>query len=377
MRRPIVENARAPGTDSMRRAGEHGSLDWRYAGAGEDRDAKQEPDGKGGRGLQHPVWRLDRSSKGKFRLTVAVEETPIGAHAALKGFPRLVECFDDRVVDSHGVGSGDEIADNIGLRHRIWHRGKAIETGARPAKLSDHDALARIGLAQPLIDLDRVIDGDRARQPLPVGQNMNGKVVDGRNELGMLKPDVPYLGRSDRHRNLALDLLNLGDEILNARPAMEDGVPIKRFVADDDAVDVAMMLAELDRSLDLSLVLLFPVIDPGAERHMQSELRGKLRDRLESIADAIGADGARVRRDHGKVRPDLLLARHVLLAVPAGCDGRERDAGELPDHARGRNLLVHKEPARRMQEGRERDHKDDTNATHFWESFSLIRLVRP
>ena len=106
---------------------------------------------------------------------------------------------------------------------------------------------------------------------------------------------------------------------------------------------------------------------------MQSEFGGKLRHRLEPIADAIGADGAGVRRDHGEVRPDLLLARHVLLAVVAGCDGRERDAGELPDHVRRRNPLVHEEPARRMQDGRERDHKDDTNTAHFWESFSLIR----
>jgi hypothetical protein len=26
-----------------------------------------------------------------------------------------------------------------------------------------------------------------------------------------------------------------------------------------------------------------------------------------------------------------------------------------------------------MQDGRERDHEDDTDTAHFWESFSLIR----
>ena len=103
---------------------------------------------------------------------------------------------------------------------------------------------------------------------------MDGEVIDGRNELGMLKPDVPHLGRGDWHRNLAFHPLDLGDQILNARPAMEHGVAIERFVADDDAVDVAMVFAELDRGLDLSLVLLFAIIDPGAEGHMQSEFGG-------------------------------------------------------------------------------------------------------
>ena len=34
---------------------------------------------------------------------------------------------------------------------------------------------------------------------------------------------------------------------------------------------------------------------------------------------------------------------------------------------------MQQEPARRMQDGRKGDHKDDTDTAHFWESFSLIR----
>ena len=64
-------------------------------------------------GLQHPIWRLDRSGKGEFRRTVGIEDAPIGADTAFKGLPRLVERLDDRVVDAHGVGAGDEIADDI------------------------------------------------------------------------------------------------------------------------------------------------------------------------------------------------------------------------------------------------------------------------
>ena len=205
----------------MRRAGEHAGLERRNAGAGEDRDAEEKPDGERGHGLQHPVRRLDRAGKLEFRLPLGIEHAPIGADAAFEGLPRLVERLDDRIVDAHGVGAGDEVADDLGLSQRIGHGVLAVETRARPAKLGDHDALAGIGLAQPLVDLHRVIDRDRARQPFPVGQDVHGEIVDGGDELRMLEPDVPHLGGGHRHRDLALHLLDLGDQILDARPAIE------------------------------------------------------------------------------------------------------------------------------------------------------------
>ena len=179
VRRPIVENARAPGADGVRRTCEHAGLERRNAGAGENRDAEEKSDGERGNGLQHPVRRLDRAGKLEFRLPLGIEHAPVGADAAFEGLPRLVECLDDRVVDAHGVRACDEVADDLGLSQRIGHGGKAVETRARPAKLGDHDALAGIGLAEPLIDLHGVVDRDRARQPLPVRQDMHGKVIDG------------------------------------------------------------------------------------------------------------------------------------------------------------------------------------------------------
>ena len=199
VRRPIVEDARAPGADGVCRAGKHAGLERRDAGAGKNRDAEEKSDGERGNGLQHPIRGLDRSGKLEFRLPLGIEHAPIGADAAFKGLPRLVERLDDRIVDAHGVGPGDEVADDLGLSQRIRHGVKTIETRARPAKLRDDDALAGIGLAEPLIDLHRVVDRDRARQSLPVRENVHGEVVDCGGKLGMLEPDIPDLGGGHRH----------------------------------------------------------------------------------------------------------------------------------------------------------------------------------
>ena len=58
-----------------------------------------------------------------------------------------------------------------------------------------------------------------------------------------------------------------------------------------------------------------PIVDPGAERDVQSEFGGELRHPIEAVADAIGADRARIRRDHGKVGSDLRLGGDVGLAI--------------------------------------------------------------
>src|SRR5262249_40050390 len=104
---------------------------------------------------------------------------PIGTDASFKRLPRLVEGLDDRVVDTHGIRARDEITDDLRLCHRIWYRLVAIEPSTRPAKLGDDDALAGIGLAQPLVGPHRMVDCGGARDALPIRQDMHGEVVDG------------------------------------------------------------------------------------------------------------------------------------------------------------------------------------------------------
>ena len=140
-------------------AGEHAGLAGRNAGAGENRDAEEEADGER-RGHVFSASSASRPApaSSNFGVPLGIEHAPIGADAAFEHLPRLVERLDDRIVDAHGVGAGDEVAHDLGLSQRIRHGVQAVETRARPAKLRDDDALAGIGLAQPLIDLHRVVD---------------------------------------------------------------------------------------------------------------------------------------------------------------------------------------------------------------------------
>src|SRR5262249_11593208 len=182
----------------MRRACEHAGLQWRDAWAGKDRDAEQKTESKRGNGLQHPMGCLDRAGKDEFRLPVGVEHPPIGADASFERLPGLVESLDDRVVDAHGIGTRDEIANDLRLRYRIWHSFVAIEPSARPAKLGDDDTLAGIGLAEPLVDPYRVVHGGGAWDSFPKRADVHCEIIDGRGKLRMFEPDGPHFGGADR-----------------------------------------------------------------------------------------------------------------------------------------------------------------------------------
>ena len=70
-------------------------------------------------------------------MAIGIEYPPKGTDAAFVGFPGLIERLDDRIVDAHRVGAGDEVTDDVGLGERARHRVLAIEPGARPTKLGD------------------------------------------------------------------------------------------------------------------------------------------------------------------------------------------------------------------------------------------------
>ena len=66
-----------------------------------------------------------------------------------------------------------------------------IIAGAGPTEFGDDDPLAGMHLAQPVVELDGVVDRAGGVEALPVGQDMRGDEVDGRCELGMIDPDRP------------------------------------------------------------------------------------------------------------------------------------------------------------------------------------------
>ena len=223
----------------------------------------------------------DRAGPGEFRLARGVEQAPIGADAAFEHLPRLVDGFDDVVVDAVGVGARDEIAQHDGLLDAAGIGVLQIVAGARPAELGDHDALAGIGLAQLVVDHDRLIDRLRLGEAFPVGQDVRGDEVDRRDQLGMLDPDVPDFAGGDRHVGRALDALDHLDQVADLLLAAVDG-----FVADDDAVDVAVALGEIDRRADFALVALLILVDPGADRDPQAELGGDAGHELDAAGRA-------------------------------------------------------------------------------------------
>src|SRR5262249_55447936 len=83
------------------------------------------------------------SGPGELGVARGVEHTPIHAHAAFMGFPRLVEGFDDVVVDAVGLGPGNELAQHARLLNASGIGLEHVVACAGPAELGDHDALAR------------------------------------------------------------------------------------------------------------------------------------------------------------------------------------------------------------------------------------------
>ncbi len=158
MRDPIIDDIRRPSADRVGGKRDHGGLRRGHARDGEDGDRQQQADGERGQHLEQEVRRFDVAREGEFRMAIGVEHAPIGTDASLVGLPRLVERLDDRIVDAHGVGARDEVADDLGLDERTRHRVLAIESRGGPAELGDDDALAGIGLPQLLVGMHCVID---------------------------------------------------------------------------------------------------------------------------------------------------------------------------------------------------------------------------
>ena len=267
----------------------------------------------------------DRAFPNELGMTGRVVQTPIGADAAFENLPRLVERLDDVVLDAVGLGARDEVAQDERLLGAAGHRILQIVARARPAEFGDHDAFAGIGLAQFVVDDHRLIDRLRAGEAFPIGQDVRGDVIDLRDQLGMIHPDVPDFAGRHRHAGRALDALDHLDEVGDALVAAEDG-----FVADDDAFDVAVAAGQVDRRSDLALVALLVLVDPGADRDVQAEFGGNGRHQLDAAGRGIEPDRARDRREHLHVGADALGGRLVAFArVGAGVERRVGNAGEL------------------------------------------------
>ena len=343
MRLPEGEDGREPGADQIGGDRQRRGLAEGGATARQDRQRQQKPE-QDGEPTDLPMVGIGRQSgPSELGLARGVEHAPIHADAAFVGLPGLVESLDDVVIDSDGLGAGDEIAQHrrlldapgIGVAH--------VVAAARPTELGDHDALAAVHVPQLIVDQDGALDGLTNRRPIPIGQDVGGDEVDRGRQLGRrfrlllrlagffglvgvgeAEPDVVGFTCGDRHRALALHPLDDSDEVVDRFFSAQH-----RLVADHDGVDVAIAARERNGGLDFSLIAGFVLVDPNAQRDLEPQLGGNRGHKLASRGRAVGPDGVSVWTEDLQIGADLLRGRAVAVVRMLGSRVRRiGDAGE-------------------------------------------------
>jgi hypothetical protein len=206
-------------------------------------------------------------------------------------------------------------------------RTAARRTVRRPADLGDDDVLVlQIRRLLELADLVlEVFERRLARLLVPVGQDVDGDVVDFLGELGIVQPDVPRLGGADRHLDVALDVPDLADELSRAGGVgvaqVLLGIPAQDvLVADQHALDIGVLVGHADqrasllgidlRGIAAELLLGFVgAVDPGARHQLQADARGELGHVLAAVGGAVRPHVLDLAGEHGEVALDLFLAR--------------------------------------------------------------------
>ena len=112
---PIGKHGGEPGAHHIGGGGQRDRLPQRHATHRQKRQRQQHAHEQGD-AREFPVIRIaDRAGPVEFRMTRGVEQAPIGTDAAFEDLPRLVDRFDDVVVNAIGFGARDEVAQHDGL----------------------------------------------------------------------------------------------------------------------------------------------------------------------------------------------------------------------------------------------------------------------
>src|SRR5262249_28811867 len=147
------------------------------------------------------------------------------------------------------VRATDEVTQDDSLLDTARIRVAYVIAGARPAELGNYNAFTGVGLAQFVVDQNRLIDRLLVGEALPVGQDVCGDIVNCRYQLGVFDPHMPDFAGRYRSVGRPLHALNQLDQIANLLFPTEDG-----FVADDNAVDVAMTPRKVDDRMNFALI---------------------------------------------------------------------------------------------------------------------------
>ena len=167
---------------------------------------------------------------------------------------------------------------------------------------------------------------------------MRGDEIDRGGQFRIVAPDVPDL--AGRHGDVDgfLHLLDQLDQVVDLLLAAENG-----FVADDDAVDVAVAPGKADRRLDLALVAIGILVDPGADGDLQAELGCDRRHQFHAARRGVEANRARDRRQLLQVGADFFDLRNIVdVGMGAALERRIGDARQDAPEI-GRRLLFLKQ----------------------------------
>src|SRR5215208_1978843 len=116
---------------------------------------------------------------------------------------------------SHATMSRTFLACSAGVAYFTTPLPGLRRTVRRPADLGDDDVLVAevLGLLELGEAALEIFQRRLARLLVPVGQDVDGEIVDLACELGILQPDVPGFGGADRHLDVALDVPDLADQL--------------------------------------------------------------------------------------------------------------------------------------------------------------------
>ena len=115
-----------------------------------------------------------RTSERKFRLPRCVKHTPIRTRAPFFGLlPRLIVGFDQKVIESVGCRSRNELPYKSSLRARRRHRLLDGVATAGVADFSDQNGFSRKPRAHSRKPLQRFIDCRRQPHAFPIRQQMH------------------------------------------------------------------------------------------------------------------------------------------------------------------------------------------------------------
>ena len=297
---PVHEHARTPAADQMVRGGEQYGLTDGRSGKYQDRKRQQRANQDGQPRCLPVVGVNDRSGPGKFGPQRRIQDAPIRADIAFEQFLRLIDRFDDIIVDAPYIGARNEVAQDHRLADRARHRPFKIMPGARPAELADDNLLARIRRQQSVVESQGLLDREFLWHAFPIGNDMGEDLVHGVDEFRMVDEGLPMI--RGRHRNWTVSLHtpdNL-DELGRGVFMPEQGL-----IAHDQPSDVGVAPGELERGRDLTLVSGVVLVDPDAKRDLEPELSRDLRDTFQTLGRSVRTHRPCVSGDHREVGADL------------------------------------------------------------------------